>query len=99
MSATVQIRWCVPSILTAAQRMVLARESGKLMLDRKPDLSDASMQRQVALSRWENEGGAAIRPRGANEPATTVIAPMTVKRAAENQGTVLSIRGSVIDVH
>jgi hypothetical protein len=28
------------------------------MPDRKPDLIDLSKQRQMALSRWENEGGA-----------------------------------------
>jgi hypothetical protein len=28
------------------------------MPDLKPDLSDPSRQRQMALSRWENEGGA-----------------------------------------
>ena len=28
------------------------------MPDRKPDFIDASQQRQMALSRWDNEGGA-----------------------------------------
>ena len=31
------------------------------MPDRKPDLIDPSKQRQMALSRWENEGGAGPR--------------------------------------
>ena len=31
------------------------------MPDRKPDLIDPSRQRQMALSRWENEGGAGRR--------------------------------------
>jgi len=35
------------------------------MPDRKPDLIDPSRQRQMALSRWENEGGA--RPRRLQE--------------------------------
>ncbi|HEV2037459.1 MAG TPA: hypothetical protein VGQ96_02545 [Candidatus Eremiobacteraceae bacterium] len=35
------------------------------MPDRKPDFIDASQQRQKALSRWDNEGGAG--PRGPRE--------------------------------
>ena len=31
-----------------------------LMPDRKPDVLELSQQRQVALSRWENEGGAGL---------------------------------------
>ena len=30
------------------------------MSDLKPDLSDPSRQRQMALSRWDNEGGAGL---------------------------------------
>ena len=30
------------------------------MSDLKPDLSDPSRQRQIALSRWDNEGGAGL---------------------------------------
>jgi hypothetical protein len=33
------------------------------MPDRKPDLLDPSQQRQLALSRWDNEGGAGPRRR------------------------------------
>jgi len=32
------------------------------MRDRKPDLIDASQQRQMALARWDNEGGAGPSP-------------------------------------
>jgi hypothetical protein len=32
------------------------------MPHRKPDFRDPSQQRQMALSRWENEGGAEPRP-------------------------------------
>jgi hypothetical protein len=30
------------------------------MLDKRPDSLTASQQRQMALSRWENEGGATL---------------------------------------
>ncbi len=33
------------------------------MPDRKPDVLDPSQQRQMALSRWDNEGGAGPRRR------------------------------------
>src|SRR5260370_10803998 len=37
----------------------LSRVSGsRLMPDKKPDSSASSRQRQMALSRWDNEGGA-----------------------------------------
>ena len=39
------------------------------MSDRKPDFLDPSQQRQMALSRWDNEGGAG--PSGPQEGLIT----------------------------
>jgi F-type H+/Na+-transporting ATPase subunit beta len=89
-----------PSIAEGAEH----RQSGNLlMLDGKLSVSDALTQRRMALSRWENEGGAGLPAQRARDPTNSGAAPMLATRTSENTlapdnlGTVLAVRGSVID--
>jgi hypothetical protein len=47
------------------------------MIDEKPDLSKASQQRQRALSRWDNEGGAG--PLGPQSRGVKALAILTLR--------------------
>jgi F-type H+/Na+-transporting ATPase subunit beta len=67
------------------------------MWDGEPALSGAATQRQRAISRWENEGGAGPRVQRGSDPTNSFVAPMIATHASENHGSVLSVRGSVID--
>ena len=55
------------------------------MTDGKPRLSESSKQRRLALSRWENEGGAAARDAQAGSSAAKMRANAAQTSAKSEQ--------------
>ena len=69
------------------------------MSDKKPESTASSRQRELALSRWDNEGGAGPRgPQGASVPpdASSEIPPLTNTELVQLRVRVIALENLVI---
>ena len=69
------------------------------MSDKKPDSVPSSRERELALSRWDNEGGAGPRgPQGASAPpdAPSEIPPLTNTELVQLRVRVIALENLVI---
>jgi hypothetical protein len=68
------------------------------MRDRKPNFIDASQQRQMALSRWDNEGGAGPSPQESlvSDDAQSEIPELTNAELVQLRIRVIALENLVI---